>query len=150
MGVGSEFNEDGMTAKIAAVSSLQGIISRMSSNSQAMKNWAISIVSGFLAIKGVLGGSGCLFKITPIFICCVFSYLDAYYLSHEKSFRMVFNKITSEPVGSGFEYLSFNDTWTKVKVLKENGLTQSLKSPSVYVFYLSIALGALLIESMGR
>lgn len=144
-----EHRDDGLPAKVASLASLQSIITRMASNSQLMKTWAITIVTGFIAIKSTLGGLGCLSYLVPLLLCFSFSYLDSYYLSQERIFRDVYNKMASSPVGSGVQYLDFKNEISEAAKKSENSLKDCFKSPSVKYFYFPMAVIATIILIKG-
>lgn len=136
----SEHNDDGLTAKIASLTILQGIVSRMASNSQMMKTWAITIVTGFIAIKSTLGGIGCFTNLVPVLVCCAFSFLDAYYLSQERVFRSVYNKLSEIPVGSGAHYLAFRQEIKSAIQQPKNKVKACYTSLSIICFYAPLAV----------
>ncbi|AZK65146.1 hypothetical protein [Pectobacterium versatile] len=144
-----EHRDDGMPAKVASLASLQSIISRMASNSQLMKTWAITIVTGFIAIKSTLGGLGCLSYLVPLLLCFSFSYLDSYYLSQERVFRGVYNNLASTLVGSGVNYLDFKQQIITSVGQPNNSLRACYKSPSIIYFYLPLAVISTIILIKG-
>ncbi|HAN7108478.1 TPA: hypothetical protein IF315_001204, partial [Escherichia coli] len=144
-----EHRDDGLPAKIAALASLQAIIARMASNSQLMKTWAITIVTGFIAIKSTFGGLGYLSYLVPILICISFSFLDSYYLSQEKIFRDVYNKLAAIPVGNEMMYLDFKGEIYKTSQEENNSLMICFKSPSISLFYIPMAIISTVILIIG-
>ncbi|EPA5486288.1 hypothetical protein ACQ4EL_001208 [Escherichia coli] len=135
-----EHRDDGLPAKVASLASLQTIIARMASNSQLMKTWAITIVTGFIAIKSTFGGLGCLSYLVPLLICISFSYLDSYYLSQERIFRDVYNKLAAIPVGNKVMYLDFKNEIFEISKKDKNSLMACFKSPSIIYFYFPMAI----------
>ena len=68
---------------------LQGIISRMASNSSSCKTWCITLVSAIIVvIAGQENHNYIWISIMPIFL---FFLLDSYYLALERQFRSVYN-----------------------------------------------------------
>ncbi|EMF8479017.1 hypothetical protein ABM000_07590 [Morganella morganii] len=145
----SEHRDDGLPAKVASLTSLQAIIARMASNSQLMKTWAITIVTGFIAIKSTFGGLGYLSYLVPFFLCFSFSYLDSYYLSQERIFRDVYNKLAEMPVGSNVNYLNFKDEIIYSSKKEGNSIIDCYKSPSVIYFYIPMVIIATIILIKG-
>jgi len=145
----TEHSDYGLPAKIASLTNLQSVITRMASNSQMMKTWAITIVTGFIAIKSTLGGLGCLAYLVPLLLCFCFSYLDAYYLSQERIFRCVYNELASILVGTNHNYLNFSPEIKKHKDEENNSLKKCYKSPSVIYFYLPLAFISTIILIKG-
>ncbi|ELE9689928.1 hypothetical protein RM405_000929 [Enterobacter kobei] len=144
-----EHRDDGLPAKIASLASLQSIIARMASNSQLMKTWAITIVTGFIAIKSTFGGLGSISYMVPFLLCLSFSYLDSYYLSQERIFRDVYNKQAKIPVGSNVNYLDFKDLIVECSKQEKNSVKSCIKSPSVIYFYIPMVIIATVILIKG-
>lgn len=144
-----EHSDYGLPAKVAALTNLQSIITRMASNSQLMKTWAITIVTGFIAIKSTLGGLGCLSYVVPLLLCFCFSYLDSYYLSQERIFRCVYNELASIVVGSSHNYLNFSPEVKKHKDEEKNSVRNCYKSPSILYFYAPLAFISTIILMKG-
>lgn len=132
------------------ITALQGVITRMASNSASSKTWCVSLVAAIV----VLGGG----KEAPAEIIGVallptllFMYLDAYYLGLEWGFRRSHDEFVRKLHGRSltlsdlynFKPISrgFADTWTAVT------------SPAVWPFYsclLCMLIGAyVLIRQLG-
>lgn len=73
---------------------IQNIITRMANNSFLLKGWSLTISTAIvgLATKGE-GIADDLFMLLPI---ALFWCLDSYYLSQEKAFRDLYNKVIAE------------------------------------------------------
>ncbi len=71
---------------------IQGIVTRMASNSFAIKNWCIAITSGMLGITTwkFEDWRAYLLILIPILM---FWYLDSYYLQQERLFRGVYDRV---------------------------------------------------------
>ena len=77
--------------KIKHLEFIQGVVTRMNSNSFQMKGWMVVIVSALLAIYADNNnGLYPLFALLPTFI---FWGLDAYYLQQERKFRGLYNDV---------------------------------------------------------
>lgn len=69
---------------------LQGVISRMASNSAGCKTWCITIVSALLVVVAD--------KAKPDYVwiaaipIALFFFLDTYYLAYERNFRELYNE----------------------------------------------------------
>ena len=72
---------------------LQGIITRMNSNSFSLKGWMITIVSAFVALYVDKGNMKLL--LAPIGSTLLFWLLDAYYLQQERKFISMFKDAVS-------------------------------------------------------
>jgi len=70
---------------------IQGVISRMGSNSFALKGWTVTLVAGILALSSALTDKTyVLVALVPV---VVFWSLDAYYLQLERQYRALFNHV---------------------------------------------------------
>ncbi len=68
---------------------LQGVITRMASNSASAKSWCVALVSAIVVIIADKGNPAYVWiALVPIVLFC---FLDAYYLGLERLFRDVYN-----------------------------------------------------------
>lgn len=72
---------------------IQGVITRMNSNSSNMKAWMIAIVSAMLALYA--NSSNVLYIWIAIFPTLLFWIFDTYYLRLESQYRKLYNKVIS-------------------------------------------------------
>lgn len=80
-----------MDNKINHLEMIQGVISRMASNSFTLKGWAVTLVAGIFALSSKEADKlYFLVAYIPIF---VFWGLDAYYLLQERLYRALYNKV---------------------------------------------------------
>ena len=122
---------------------IQASIDRMSTTSAVFKGFCATIIAGISAIsfteinKWVL-----LLAIAPVLS---FFILDIYYLQLEKRFRALFNMVRT-----GLHEVDFDLTPPKAKTLKceEASIWYCIKSPSIFLFYLPLALIAAAIIIM--
>jgi hypothetical protein len=122
---------------------LQSVINRMASNSSSCKSWSITLVSAIIVVlidknKAEYINIG----IAPIIL---FGLLDSYYLTMETLFRNRYNsfieKLHSDAVGKNDLFVvSPQENVTTRLILK------SLKSISIYPFYLVFILIVLVIR----
>lgn len=112
--------------KLKHLEMIQAIISRMGSNSFKLKGWAITIIGALYAFW---------FSQNNIFILClilivtlIFWFLDAYYLTLERSFRKLFKKVSSKMENE----IDFNMDAPKVTV---NQVFHSAKSWVLFLTY---------------
>ena len=70
---------------------IQAVITRMASNSFALKGWAVTLVAGLFALSGK-DANQFYYLVTYIPIV-VFWYLDAYYLCQERMYRNLYEKV---------------------------------------------------------
>lgn len=82
-----EFNDN----QIKHLEFIQGVITRMNSNSFQIKGWAITIVSALLALFA--SSSNVAYIFVAIAPTILFWFLDSYYLQQERKFRGVYNDV---------------------------------------------------------
>lgn len=70
---------------------IQGVITRMNSNSFQMKGWMVAIVSALLAVYAGTGNNS--FVLVATVPTVIFWFLDTYYLWQERKFRGVYNDV---------------------------------------------------------
>lgn len=117
---------------------LQGIITRMATNSASCKTWCISLVSAILVVIADKNKPNYVWiTLIPILL---FFLLDSYYLGQERSFREIYNNFVKE-LQSG------EITIEKLFILKPSRgmnvvklLFDSSLSFSVYPFYLTLII----------
>ncbi|MEH2291392.1 hypothetical protein [Nostoc sp.] len=118
---------------------LQGIITRMASNSANCKTWCISLVSAILVVIADKNKPNYAWiSLIPIIL---FFLLDSYYLGQERSFRQVYNDFVKELHSSG--EITINKLFA-LKPLKDMNVVKLLfassLSFSIYPFYITLIL----------
>lgn len=135
---------DNSEKKIKHLEMIQSVITRMASNSFALKGWAVTLVVGLFAIASK-DAPKIYFAIAFIPII-VFWFLDSYYLKTERLYRHLFNKMrcTEE------KYIDFdmNAKIVDKNEIKENKLSflRCLFSVSEWLFY--VPLGVVTVTLM--
>lgn len=81
--------------KVNHLQMIQGVISRMASNSFALKGWAVTLVAGIFALASK--DTDKLYFIVAYLPIVVFWCLDAYYLLQERLYRALYNKVRCLP-----------------------------------------------------
>jgi len=84
-----------MEKKIQHLNMIQGIITRMASNSFALKGWAVTLVAGIFALA-VKDADKTYFLVAYLPIL-VFWGLDSYYLLQERLYRALYDKVRLLP-----------------------------------------------------
>ena len=85
-----------MEEKIKHLEFIQNIITRMNSNSFAIKGWMVTIVSALLALYANSNNEIFMFiAIVPTFI---FWLLDAFYLAQERRFRCLYDDVIHDRI----------------------------------------------------
>lgn len=135
-----------MEKKMKHMEMIQAIITRMASNSFALKGWAVTLVAALFALASK-DANPIYYLITYIPIL-VFWGLDAYYLSQERKFRWLYNKVRK----MAEDQIDFNMS-TAIKPEDLEGMSEEEKedllnsltvfacfrSITIYGFYLPLA-----------
>lgn len=116
------------------LSFIQGVITRMNSNSFSMKGWMVAIVSALCAVYAANPSSEAsyIYFIAAIIADILFCFLDAYYLKMEKEYRKLYDKVLKSP-----EETDFN---MKIGEEQKVCLWKAFKSPSVWILYTVVAI----------
>ena len=82
-----------MENKIRHLEMIQGVISRMASNSFLLKGWAVTLVAGIFALA--TKDADKLYFIISYIPIIVFWGLDSYYLLQERLYRSLYEKVSA-------------------------------------------------------
>lgn len=115
------------------LSFIQGVITRMNSNSFSMKGWMVAIVSALLAVYAANGDTSCsyLYIIAALVADIIFCFLDAYYLKMEMQYRDLYDKVRGNPDNTDFSMDASHFS---------RSLCDALKSKSVWILYLAVSI----------
>ena len=80
-----------MDKKMKHLELIQGVISRMASNSFMLKGWAVTLVAGILVLASK--DTDKLYFLVSYIPVIVFWFLDAYYLLQERLYRSLYEKV---------------------------------------------------------
>lgn len=126
-----------MESKIEHLKMIQGIITRLNTNSFQIKGWMITLVSALLALYANSE------KVAYIFIALipviVFWFLDSYYLQQERKFRALYNDIVST-TNYGTDIKEFEMSIDKYKTC-EYCVIKAMISITILPLYLLLTLG---------
>lgn len=126
-----------MNDKFEHLKLIQGIISRMNTNSFQIKGWTITLVSALLALYANSR------KVTYIFIALIpvliFWFLDSYYIQQERKFRALYNDIVYA-ANYGADIKKFEMSIDKYKTCKYC-VIKAMISITILPLYLLLALG---------
>ena len=117
-----------MERKLKHLDFIQNTITRMSHNSFLLKGWAVTLVGALFALsqKEIDGG----ITFIAILLSVMFWVLDAYYLSKEHLFRLLYDEVrVKEP-----EDIDFSMTPTQTNS-SYTDLVVKLTSPTQMYFY---------------
>lgn len=74
---------------------IQGVISRMASNSFSLKGWAVTLVAGIFVLSGK--DTDKMYFLVAYLPILVFWGLDSYYLLQERLYRALYDKVRQLP-----------------------------------------------------
>lgn len=120
--------------KMKYLEMIQGIISRLASNSFALKGWAVTILTGLFVLSAKDSNSTFfVLGYVPIF---VFWYLDSYYLQLERKYIALYNhELNSNP-----SIVTFSLSPPKSNRADKTYFYQSIGSRSELGFYFPTAV----------
>lgn len=84
-----------MESRLKHLEMIQGIITRMASNSFALKGWAVTLVVGIFALAGK--DTDKMYFLVAYLPIIVFWGLDSYYLLQERLYRALYDKVRELP-----------------------------------------------------
>lgn len=139
-----DFGDGSIAAKIASLTFLQNIISRMAGNSLKIKTFFIGFLGVFITIKTSFTGITALSYIIPLIITICACYLDSYYLTQERIFRHVYNEKSAKKPDENTNFFEIKEEIANNRE-KEN-VIKTMKSPAIRPFYLTSLLFIILIN----
>jgi len=80
-----------MDSKIKHLELVQGVISRMASNSFMLKGWAVTLIAGIFVLAGK--DTDKLYFLVAYIPVVIFWGLDSYYLLQERLYRSLYDKV---------------------------------------------------------
>lgn len=114
---------------------IQEIISRMASNSFALKGWAVTLVAGIFALAGK--DTEKMYFLVAYLPIVVFWGLDSYYLLQERLYRALYDKVRKMPV----EEVDFSMRASIIEFKSDkNNFYDCIFSTTEVWFYLPLAL----------
>ena len=120
---------------------LQDVIRRMVGNSASCKNWCILLVAAILVLAARTGAPA--FALLALIPALMFLFLDAYYLALEQAFRRSYDAFVDKLHAGA---VALPDLYV-VKPGRPVGrqMLVSLRSTSVWPFYLALVVAILLV-----
>ena len=128
-----------MENKIKHLEFIQSIINRMASNSFIMKGWAITLVAALFALSSKDANKN--YIIIAFLPVIIFWILDGYFLSRERAFRLLYDKVRNldeKEIDFSLDISQFKE--------RKNNWFWSIFSHTVLFFYASL-IGVMLIIS---
>lgn len=128
-----------MENKIKHLEFIQSIINRMASNSFIMKSWAITLVAALFALSSKDANKN--YIIISFLSVIVFWILDGYFLSRERAFRCLYDKVRNldeKDIDFSLDISEFKE--------RKNNWFWSIFSHTVLFFYASLIVVMLIIS----
>lgn len=121
---------------------IQGVITRMGTNSFMLKGWAVTLVAGLFALSDKKTDQG--FFLIAYMPTVLFWILDSYYLLQERRFRVIYDKVRENTT----DY-NFSMKWNKetMNTDKTNWFS-CFTSISEVLFYLPLAIVIALVIAL--
>ncbi|QWC00209.1 hypothetical protein KHQ88_01185 [Mycoplasmatota bacterium] len=129
--------------KIEHLKLIQGVIGRLSSYSNTIKSWTVSLITITITVGFSIneGNQVIIALILSLIIALLFMVLDIYYYMLEKSYRNLYDRVRRLEENEIDFRMSFKDEdigadtkYQNLKVSKFSGF----KSPSIYMLYFPI------------
>jgi hypothetical protein len=117
-----------MERKIKHLEFIQTVITRMANNSFLLKGWSITLVGALFALSSKDIGGG--ITMISILLTVMFWLLDAYYLSKEHLFRLLYDEVRVKEIDA----IDFNMTPTCINS-SSTDLIVKMTSPTQIFFY---------------
>ena len=127
------FRSDFVDRKISHLNMIQVVISRMGSNSFALKGWSVGIM---IAVYAFAGNSNVKAVIVTLMPLIVFWFIDAYYLMLERKYRCLYDDIRKKDEKEIDFSMNPNDVKIELNDVKKYGYFNIFFSKSVLPFYL--------------
>jgi hypothetical protein len=122
-----------LEAKLKHLEILQGVINRMAGNSFLLRGWSVTLASALFA----LAAKDANFKLIVLayYPILIFWILDGYFLSQERLFRALFDKVRQLPE----DKIDFSMN-TREFYGGRNSWAAAALSKTVLIFYLSVLI----------
>ena len=117
---------------------IQGVINRLAGNSSTFKGWMVTITAALLGVA--INNHKPWLAWLAVYAICVLAVLDAYYLALERSYRALY---TTEAARQD------QNQWSlAAQPVRPGRVLAAIKSPSVWVFYGSAVVVAIIAGAM--
>ena len=124
---------------------LQDVIRRMAGSSASCKNWCILLVAAILVLVARAGAPA--YALLALIPAVLFLFLDAYYLALEQAFRRSYDAFVDK-LHAGAVTLADLYVVKPGRPVRRQMLV-SLRSTSVWPFYLALVVAILLVWLLG-
>lgn len=131
-----------MDKKISHLNMIQGVITRMGTNSFALKGWTVGIMIAIYAFAGKSNVKAVIVTLMPLI---VFWFIDTYYLMLERKYRCLYDDVRLKNEKDIDFSMNPNDVKIDLKDVKKYGFFNIFFSKSVLPFYLVCIATTLII-----
>lgn len=128
--------------KRAHLNMIQGVITRMGTNSFALKGWSVGIMIAIYAFAGNNSHKAVIVTLVPLIIMWL---LDSYYLMLERKFRNLYDSVRQLKETDIDFNMNFNSTKINMIDVKKYGYFNIVFSKTVLPFYLVCVISTLII-----
>ena len=127
-----------MDNKLKHLEFIQNVITRMNTNSFLLKGWCITLISALFVLSAK--DSNAMYILIAYIPLPVFWVLDAFYLSKERQYRALYNKVSSMPP----DEITFSMN-TKEFEKAKNTWHECILSNTLLLFYGTILLALIIV-----
>ena len=127
--------------KLKHLEFIQNTITRMAGNLFYLRGWVITLIVGMLALFSQIEDSK-LIIIFLIFVIAIFWMYDGYFLSLERMYRDLYDKIR---LIKDEEKIDFSMNISEYKKLKKNSMIYCIFSKTLFFFYMPLLIISLYI-----
>jgi len=123
-----------LDAKLKHLEFIQNVIDRMAGNLFFLRGWAVTLIAALFALSAKDTNHTYIWiAFFPAFIFWIF---DAYFLSQERRFRDLYNRVREVPE----EKINFSMDTKDFKAVEKNSWFSCFCSPTLAGFYLPLLL----------
>jgi len=129
--------------KLKHLEFIQSVISRMSANSFFLKGWGVTLVAALFVLA--TKDTSRKYVVVAFLPALTFWIVDAYFLSQERLFRALYNKVRAqrnEDINFSMDVTEFHG--------EENGWLRSLFTPTLLLFYLPMLIIMVVVTYLTR
>lgn len=118
---------------------IQGVAARMGGNLFYLRGWSITLIGGLLALLSQQGNKDEVSLILLAGVVAVFWFYDGYFLSLERKYRALYNKVRQQPadeINYSMDISEFNNE-------KKNTMIYCMFSKTLAPFYVLFLLASI-------
>ncbi len=124
---------------------IQGVITRMGGNLFYLRGWSITLIVGVLAILSQKDNVDIFPGIVLVVVDLMFWIYDGYFLSQERKYRDLYNKVRKLPDNK----IDFSMDTSEFAKYKKNTIIYCMSSKTIAPFYIFSLAGAIYLLTRG-